>query len=167
MVNHHLSFLLALLLSCLITLASSSEVVYELTLLARNDQNGTCQALAEELGNEAQASFNEAVPGFTPYQEEEEPPFGGGERLLRESSLRSLQVRLCSRTYCSKRRNWQWCLWNGCSCSCGQRRRALVAETADDAAKIVQAKQAVDILLAVRGAELGCELGLVLEKVRG
>jgi hypothetical protein len=25
----------------------------------------------------------------------------------------------------------------------------------------------VDILLAVRGAELGCELGLVLEKVRG
>lgn len=149
-------------LCCLQCVTAGPEIVYELTLLARNDPHGRCRALADSLGAEVQAAFNEAVPEFTPYDREDV-----GTRFLRDTS-RALQVRVCSRTYCSKPRNWDWCLWNGCSCSCGGRRELQTrVDNSSDSAKIVQTKQNLDIMLAVRGKALGCELGLLLEKVQG
>lgn len=147
------------LLGMLQASSAAPPEVWALTLLARDDSTGACEASADSLGKEIQDAFNAAVPGFTNYVSDESTG-----RFLR-SMQRDLQINLCSRSYCNKPRNWQTCLWNGCSCSCGQRRE-LVSSNASDNAKILKAKREIDDLLEIRSVELGCELGLVMQKAR-
>jgi hypothetical protein len=155
--------LLSILLTITLQLASAAfNDVYSYTLYANEDNDGKCREAAEELGKQVQETFDAAVPGFTPFESDEDLR----KRFLRAME-RDLQVRVCSRKFCRKRVNWAWCLWNGCSCSCGQRRELQFSDTASDNANVIQAKKKLDELLQQRSAELGCVLGLELEKVRG
>lgn len=149
-------FFALFLLACMYTSAAAEGDIYHFTVVANNDAKGRCRNSASKIGDEVQAMFDTLVPGFTPYVDE-------GARFLRDSA-RDLQVRVCSKTYCSKSVNWQWCLWNGCSCTCGKRRE-LQANNSNDMAQIHSAKKEIENMLAKRSVELGCELGLEMDKV--
>jgi hypothetical protein len=160
---HHMTMLLAILVALALSIQSTEaqapSEVWMLSLFANDDGKGFCRASADKIGQQIQETFNAAVPGFSTYY-----PDDSSGRFLR-SIHRDLQVRLCSQTYCSKPANWQWCLWNGCSCSCGQRRELAVSSNASDNSKILEAKRQIDAMLATKSAELGCELGLNLQKI--
>lgn len=137
--------------------AAPPEDVWKLTLLANNDPSGACRAQADVLGQQVQDRFNAAVPGFTPYL-----PDTSVGRFLRTME-RELQVRTCLK--CSRQANWQWCLWNGCNCACGGRRQ-LVSDDASLMAQVLAAKRQVDDWLKHQSVQLGCDLGLVMERLR-
>ena len=143
-----------LLLVCLQVAAAAPNDVYSFSLYVNNDTDGNCLAAADQLGQQVLDTFDDAT-GFTPYEDE-----------LRSRSLRALGTRICSRTYCSKPANYQYCIFVGCACSCG-RGRELQSSDASDNAKIVHATKLVEDMLVTRGAELGCELELDMDKVRG
>ncbi|GKY91519.1 hypothetical protein MPSEU_000124100 [Mayamaea pseudoterrestris] len=139
--------------------AAKPANLWALNVLGRNDVNGACLAQADAIGQQVQDVFNAAVPGFTTYY-----PDDNAGRFLRSVHRELTTINVCDRTYCSKPRNWDVCIFSGCSCTCG-RGRELVSENASDQAKILEAKRILDAMLVTKGVELGCELGLVLKKV--
>lgn len=164
--------LLALVLAVFLQSASAQPgpEVWMLTLYSKGDTNGNCEANAEAIGQSIQDAFDDAVPGFTPYDPLVDDV--ASARFLRsghaqEQRHRELAIKLCARSFCQKPRNWQACLWNGCNCACGRGRRELVSWNAGDVARILKAKRDLDVWVRAKGVELGCELGLVMEKMRG
>lgn len=138
--------------------SATNDIVYSFSLYANDDTEGNCQAAGDEIGQRILDIFDDALPGFTPYS-----------GLIQDFTnlRRQLSVRYCSRTYCSKRQNWQYCIYMGCSCSCGRGRELQVSDSASDNSKITHAQMLIDDMLAERGAALGCTLGMEMEKVRG
>ncbi|GKY91518.1 hypothetical protein MPSEU_000124000 [Mayamaea pseudoterrestris] len=145
--------------------ATTEPDVWMLTLLGKNDEDGNCKAQADEIGTYVQDTFNAAIPGITPYDPVVDDTTNSN-RFLRSSSRRQLAIKLCARTYCSKPRNWDECYFSGCSCSCG-RSRQLAVSASSDMAQVLKAKRDLDKWVTAKGVELGCELGLVMEKMRG
>lgn len=136
-----------------------------LTLLGSNDEFGNCAANADTIGFQVQEAFNAAVPGAAPFDPATDPAFAG--RYLRSAATghRELAVKLCKRSFCSKPRNWQTCLWSGCSMA-SEDRRMLVSTNGADISLVLKAKRDLDKWVVQKGIELGCDLGLVMEKMR-
>lgn len=170
---------LIILASLQLVYAADAEV-YRFALYANGDNAGKCRAAAAKLGREIENKLDAEVPGFTPYYGEEATRFlRATHRALQEQDALisvSLEeggaldstissINLCNRTFCSKPANWQICLWNGCRCSCGGRRELVVSASAENAAKVSNAKKSLDSTLVKRGKDLGCTLGLEMTKI--
>jgi hypothetical protein len=149
-----------LVLSLLTVQCSASSTYFFQVAVIGNSPPGTdCANLGESLGPTLIDQLVTTAPWLQPYT----PPT---RRYLKAS--RKLSVNFCSKSYCSRRANFNWCYFNGCSCTCGHRRMLYQSNGNGNynGSDVVSARQTLRQSVADAAATIpGCELALVFAKV--
>lgn len=138
--------------------------LYEVTVVGNEPPGTPCADLGESMGPRLMERFENVTPWLSDYKVSQQ---GLTRRRLREPKSRKLQVNLCSKKFCNKPRNWNWCYWNGCKCSCGKRRQLQNdKQTKAIGGNIQEARRSMQNLLETEAAKVqGCKLGMIFHRI--
>lgn len=144
----------------LFAFASGIKVdLFRLSIVGNDEPGATaCSILGGNLGPTILSTLDVIAPWMTEYEYSD-----SSNRHLRQTNFRRLKVNMCAKSFCSKPRNWNWCYWNSCRCTCGNR-RLLVKGILNESALHLVRRTLKDLVAAAAATIPGCELGLLMTR---
>ncbi|GKY94559.1 hypothetical protein MPSEU_000421500 [Mayamaea pseudoterrestris] len=150
-----LSFLL------LATVIDAAKVdVYEVSIVGNAAPGTKCATLGANLGPQVMETFQNLASWLSDYNARR-------RRHLKEpksKTHRQLQVKVCTKTYCSKPQNYDYCYFSGCKCSCGRGR--MLAPKELNGGDVQVARKAMEQLVKTSAAMVpDCTLEMVMTEL--